>query len=192
MSSTELPVVLFETAGAWQSWLDSNHRQPTGAWLKIAKKASGLPSVSYDEAVEIALCYGWIDGQKKAFDDKYWIQKFTPRRPRSIWSLVNTERVKKLIASGKMQPAGLAQVEAAKADGRWDAAYAPQSSAEMPADFIAALEQNPKAKQFYATLNSSNRYAIFFRLNDAKRPETRAARLAKFIDQLNNGQKIIG
>lgn len=185
----DLPMVLFESDTAWEDWLRANHTQTGGLWLKIAKKASGLASVSYDEAVETALCYGWIDGQKQALDEKFWLQKFTPRRPRSVWSKVNTDRVERLVAAKRMQSAGLSQIEAAKADGRWEAAYHSSSTATVPPDFQAALDANPAAKSFFATLNSSNRYAIYYRIQSLKRPENRAAKIQKFIEMLERGQK---
>ena len=181
---SDLPIVGFASAQQWRAWLRENHGSPEGLFLRIAKKGSPETSVTYPQAVEVALCFGWIDGQSRRLDDDFWLQKFTPRRARSKWSAINRERVTQLIAEGQMQPAGLAQIEAAKADGRWDAAYAPPSTATVPADLAAALEANPKAKAFFATLNSTNRYAIIYRVNDAKRPETRARRIATFVEML--------
>jgi uncharacterized protein YdeI (YjbR/CyaY-like superfamily) len=158
--------------------------------LQIAKKGSGATSVSYAEALEVALCYGWIDGQKLPLDGRFWLQRFTPRRPKSVWSRINTQKAEALIAQGKMQPAGLKQVEAAKADGRWAAAYASQRSAAPPDDFLAELDKNPRAKAFFATLNSVNRYAIYYRIQSAKKPETRDARIAKFLAMLADHQKL--
>jgi len=158
--------------------------------LQIAKKGSGATSVSYAEALEVALCYGWIDGQKLPLDGRFWLQRFTPRRPKSVWSRINTRKVEALIAQGKMQPAGLKQVEAAKADGRWAAAYASQRSAAPPDDFLAELDKNPRAKAFFATLNSVNRYAIYYRIQSAKKPETRDARIAKFVAMLADHQTL--
>ena len=146
--------------------------------------------MTYDEAVDAALCYGWIDGQKKGFDDKYWLQKFTLRGARSIWSKINTERVEKLIKSGEMRPAGLKAVEAAKQDGRWDAAYESQKNISVPDDLEAALDQNPKAKVFFATLNNANRYAILFRIHNAKKAETRLRRIQQFVEMLERGEKL--
>lgn len=182
------PKLSFPSQKAWEDWLEEHQGETGGIWLKIAKKASGIPTVSYDEAVESALCFGWIDGQKRAFDETHWLQKFTPRRKRSVWSKVNVERVGKLTKAGRMKPAGQAEVAAAKADGRWDAAYHPQSTAEMPDDFQLALDRNPKAKQFFSTLKSSNRYTIYYRIQEARRPETRQARIDKFISNLERGQ----
>ncbi|HLQ33101.1 MAG TPA: YdeI/OmpD-associated family protein [Chloroflexota bacterium] len=158
--------------------------------LQIAKKGSGATSVSYAEALEVALCYGWIDGQKLPLDGRFWLQRFTPRRPKSVWSRINTQKAEALIAQGKMQPAGLKQVEAAKADGRWAAAYASQRSAAPPDDFLAELDKNPRAKAFFATLNSVNRYAIYYRIQSAKKPETRDARIAKFVAMLADHQTL--
>jgi len=158
--------------------------------LQIAKKGSGATSVSYAEALEVALCYGWIDGQKLPLDGRFWLQRFTPRRPKSVWSRINTQKAEALIAQGKMQPAGLKQVEAAKADGRWAAAYASQRSAAPPDDFLAELDKNAAAKAFFATLNSVNRYAIYYRIQSAKKPETRDARIAKFVAMLADHQTL--
>src|SRR5688500_13051479 len=158
MKSTELPIKPFASKTKWADWLTKQHDKSAGVWLKLAKKDSGIPSVTYEEALDVALCYGWIDGQKKGFDDKYWLQKFTPRGPKSIWSKINTEKAEKLIASGEMKPAGLKAIEAAKQDGRWDAAYASQKNINIPDDFQSALNKNKKAKAFFATLNSVNRY----------------------------------
>lgn len=188
--SDDLPVLAFATPHDWEVWLGEHHEDPQGIWLKMPKKETGIPSVTYAQAVESALCYGWIDGQKRSFDDRHWVQKFTPRRARSIWSQVNREKVAALIAAGRMQPPGLAQVERAKADGRWDAAYASQSTATIPDDFQAALDANPEARAFFGTLNGANRYAILWRIQTAKKEETRAARIATFITMLANGEKI--
>lgn len=185
----ELPVILFETSAAFAAWLAEN---PTarGLWLRLAKKDSGLRSITYAEALEVALCYGWIDSQKKTFDASSWIQKFTPRGPKSIWSKVNTEKVEALIQAGRMQPAGLRAVESAKQDGRWAAAYAAFSKAEVPEDFQAALDQHPAAQAFFATLNQTNRYAILFRIQTAKKPETRTQRIEQLIAMLERNEKI--
>ena len=186
----DLPVLLFEQQHDWAVWLDEHHGTSPGLWLRLAKKASGLQSVSYDEALEVALCYGWIDGQKKSYDDASWLQKFTPRGPKSIWSKINRAKAEALIASGRMQPAGLKAVESAKQDGRWDAAYDSPRSATVPDDFQAALDQNAKAKAFFATLNSTNRYAILFRIQTAKKAETRAKRIQEFIRMLEQHEKL--
>lgn len=188
--SMELPVLPFESKKKWTDWLAKQHSKSAGVWLKLAKKDAGIPSVMYEEALDVALCYGWIDGQKKGFDDKYWLQKFTPRGPKSIWSKINTEKVERLIARGEMQPVGLKAVEAAKQDGRWAAAYASQKNITIPEDFQAALGKNRKAKAFFATLNSVNRYAILFRIQNAKKPETRARQIQKFVEMLERGEKI--
>ena len=190
MKSTDLPILPFTSKKKWADWLAKHHDKSTGVWLKLAKKGSEIPSVTYDEALEVALCYGWIDGQKKGFDDNYWLQKFTPRGAKSIWSKINTERVEKLIKSGEMKPAGLKVVEAAKQDGRWDAAYESQKNISVPDDLQAALNQNPKAKVFFATLNSANRYAILFRIHNVKKAETRLRRIHQFVEMLERGEKL--
>jgi uncharacterized protein YdeI (YjbR/CyaY-like superfamily) len=183
-----LPIVLFETAQEWAGWLAENHASAPGIWLRIAKKAGPLDSVSYDEALDAALCYGWIDGQRKSLDDVSFLQKFTRRGPRSIWSKRNTEKAQALIRSRRMQRAGLKEVERAKEDGRWDAAYEGQARASIPPDLQAALDRNAKAKAFFATLDSRNRYAVLFRLQTAKKPETRAKRLQQFVRMLAAGE----
>ena len=182
MKPTDYPTLPFETKKKWADWLIKQYDKSSGVWLKLAKKDSGIPSVTYEEALDVALCYGWIYGQKKGFDDKYWLQKFTPRGPKSIWSKINTEKVERLIASGEMKPAGLKAVEAAKNDGRWEAAYASQKNITMPEDFQAALEQNEKANAAFAKLKSAERYSFLFRIHHAKKPETRAKRIQKFIE----------
>jgi len=181
---------MFEQQKDWAAWLDKNHATSPGVWLKLAKKASGIASVNYDEALGVALCYGWIDGQKKSYDESSWLQKFTPRGVKSIWSKVNREKVQELIESGQMKPAGLEAVERATQDGRWDAAYDSQSRASVPSDFQAELDRNAKAKAFFATLNSTNRYAILFRIQTAKKAETRAKRIEQFIRMLENHEKL--
>jgi uncharacterized protein YdeI (YjbR/CyaY-like superfamily) len=190
MKSTDLPILPFTSKKKWADWLAKQHDKSTGLWLKLAKKGSEIPSVTYDEALDVALCYGWIDGQKKGFDDKCWLQKFTPRGPKSIWSKINIGKVEKLIRSGGMKPAGLKAIEAAKQDGRWDAAYESQKSISVPDDFQAALDENPKAKAFFATLNSVNRYAILFRIHNAKKAETRTRRIRQFVEMLESGEKL--
>ena len=188
--SDNLKVLSFDTQQDWEVWLKVHHADTKGIWLKIAKKEARAPSVSYAEALEGALCYGWIDGQKASFDDTYWLQKFTPRGPKSMWSQVNCDKVTALMASGRMQPAGIRQVELARADGRWEAAYEPQSKITIPEDFQRELDNNQKAKEFFSTLNSVNRYAILFRIQTAKKPETRSARISTFIEMLANNQKL--
>jgi|SRR5947209_310064 len=185
-----LPVHSFASREAWAAWLAEHHATGHGLWLRIAKKESGIDSVSYTEALDVALCYGWIDGQKDRFDDNFWLQRFTPRKPRSKWSKANCERVTRLIDSGEMKSAGLREVEAARADGRWDAAYDGQRTAAIPDDLAQELEKNPRAREFFATLDGTNRYAILYRLQDAKKPETRSRRLAQFVAMLNEGKKI--
>jgi uncharacterized protein YdeI (YjbR/CyaY-like superfamily) len=158
--------------------------------MQFAKKDSGIPSITYKEALDEALCYGWIDGQVKKFDADYWLQKFTKRGPRSVWSKVNIGHIERLMNEGRMQPAGLAAVDAAKADGRGEQAYHSSSNAEIPADFIAAVNQHAKAKAFFETLNKSNRYAIYFRLTTAKKPETRARRFEQLLEMMKRGEKL--
>lgn len=186
----DLPVLLFTSRQDWHIWLDENHGQHKGLWLKHAKKSSGEQSVSYDEALEEALCYGWIDSQKQAYDSNYYLQKFTPRGQKSVWSKVNVAKIEALTAIGKVQPAGLAAIESAKQDGRWDAAYDSPSTSEIPEDFQAALDKNPKAKQFFETLNKANVYGFCWRVQTAKRPEARKARIERLIDMLNRGEKL--
>lgn len=189
-SLNDVPIVLFEEQAAWEAWLDENHASSPGLWLRLAKKAAGLESVSYAEALEVALCYGWIDGQKRSYDESSWLQKFTPRRARSIWSKINREKAEALIASGRMKAAGLAAVESAKQDGRWEAAYDSPSNATVPDDFQAELDKNAEAKAFFATLNSTNRYAILHRIQTARKAETRARRIQQFIEMLAKKEKL--
>lgn len=184
MPQDDLPVLGFADPGAWASWLARQHSTSPGVWLKIAKKGSGATGVSYPEALEVALCYGWIDGQKGTLDDEYWLQRFTPRKPGSRWSKINTEKAAGLIEAGRMQAAGMREVELARQDGRWDAAYAGQRAAAVPEDLERALQANDAARAFFATLSSVNRYAILYRIGDAKRPETRARRIAKYVAML--------
>jgi len=186
----DLPVLRFPDAPAWSAWLDEHHAAASGIWLRIAKKGSGVASVTYAEALEVALLYGWIDGQKQSFDEESWVQKFSPRGPRSIWSKINREKAEALIASGRMKPAGLAAVEQAKQNGRWDAAYDRQGAATVPDDLQAALDASPRAKAFFATLNSVNRYAILFRIQTVKKAETRARKIQEFVKMLEEQKKI--
>jgi uncharacterized protein YdeI (YjbR/CyaY-like superfamily) len=186
----ELSTVSFERREDWEAWLERNHAASPGVWLRLAKKGSGLPSVTRDEALEAALCYGWIDGQARSVDESVWLQKFTPRGARSIWSKINREKVEGLIGSGRMRPAGLAEVERAKRDGRWDAAYDSPSRATVPDDLQAALDASPRAREFFAALDGRNRYAILFRLQTAKKAETRARRIRDFVRMLENGEKL--
>jgi uncharacterized protein YdeI (YjbR/CyaY-like superfamily) len=185
-----LPQIPFATAAEWERWLEDNHASARGIWVRIAKKASGIESVRYPDVLDIALCFGWIDGRREALDEMHFLQRFTPRQPRSRWSRINREKVEVLTAGGRMRPAGITEVERAQADGRWDAAYAGQSVSTVPDDLQRALDSSPSAKAFFEQLNSQNRYAILYRLQDAKRPETRARRLAKFVAMLEAGEKI--
>jgi uncharacterized protein YdeI (YjbR/CyaY-like superfamily) len=184
-----LPVLAFASKEAWEAWL-AEHEAAPGVWLKFAKKSSGVASVSKSEAIETALAHGWIDGRLDPFDEQFWLVRFTPRGAKSKWSQINVATASKLLAAGRMTPAGLAEVEKAKADGRWDAAYAPQSKAEVPADLQAALEAQPAAKAFFATLKGANRYAVLYRIHDAKTEKTRRARIEKFVSMLAVGQTI--
>ena len=185
----DLPIVPFSSRGAWEAWLEGRHTTSEGLWLKIAKKRSGIETVSYDEAIEVALCYGWIDGQVRRFDEDYYMQRFTPRRPRSRWSKVNRKKATELIKRGKMKAAGLREVERAKADGRWDAAYDAPSTATVPDDLRRELEKNEKAREFFSELDGRNRYAILYQIQDAKKPETRARRIAKYAAMLAEQKK---
>jgi uncharacterized protein YdeI (YjbR/CyaY-like superfamily) len=186
----DLPTSPFPSRGEWEAWLGENHETADGLWLKIAKKDSGISSVSYAEAVEVALCFGWIDGQARKFDEDFWLQRFTPRRPRSKWSRINREKAEKLIEKGMMKPAGLREVERAKADGRWDTAYEPPSKITVPEDLRLELEKDAAARKFFRTLDSRNRYAILHRIHDAKKPETRARRIEEYVAMLAGGKKI--
>ena len=188
--AADLEIVLFADSGELEAWLEANGAESGGIWLKIAKKGAPVPSVTYDEAVELALCFGWIDSQVRRFDDTHYIQRFTPRRPRGRWSKINREKAEALEASGALRPAGAAEVKAAKADGRWEAAYEGAATAKVPDDLQAELDANPEAAAAFADLDSANRYAIIWRLGDAKKPETRARRLAKFIAMLEAGEKL--
>ena len=190
MPQSDLPVIGFAGQAAWESWLAQQHASSPGVWLKIAKKGSGATGVSYQEALEVALCYGWIDGQKGALDDEYWLQRFTPRKPGSRWSKINTEIAAELIAAGRMRPTGMREVELAREDGRWDAAYAGQRSMTVPEDLERELAGNEAARAFFATLSSVNRYAILYRIAGAKRPETRARRIAKYVAMLATHETI--
>lgn len=185
-----LPIELFASQDAWEQWLETYHERSHGIWVKISKKDSERTTVTYSEALDVALCYGWIDAQKKPYDQEMWLQKFTPRRPNSGWSKVNVDKVTQLVASGKMKPSGMKEVNAAKEDGRWDAAYESQRNFTVPEDFQHELEKNSQAKEFFETLNRQNRYAIYYRIQTAKKPETRKARVDKFIEMLANSQKL--
>lgn len=186
----ELAPTLFKSAKAFEAWLKKNHAASEGLWLKIAKRGANEPSVTYPEAVEIALCWGWIDGQKKSLDDQHYLQRFTPRRARSVWSKINVEKVQALIEAGRMQAPGQAQIEAAKADGRWARAYDGARTSTVPEDLQAALEAEPLAKAFFAGLNASNRYAILWRIQTAAKAETRARRIEQLVAMLARGETI--
>ena len=188
----DLPIKLFKTPAAWEKWLESNHAKSAGIWMQIAKKASGLSSATYQEALDVALCYGWIDGQKRPFDERTWLQRFTPRGPRSIWSKINTGKADALIKSGRMRAAGLAAIESAKASGRWESAYQPWSNPDVPPELQAALNARPNAKAFFETLRGANRYGVIFRVQTAKKPETRAKRIADFIARFEKGETLFG
>jgi uncharacterized protein YdeI (YjbR/CyaY-like superfamily) len=186
----DLPVLFFESSEKWAAWLDTNHDGSAGVWLKIAKRSAAEESVSYADALDVALCYGWIDGQKGKLDDDYWLQRFTPRRPRSKWSKINSTKATALIASGQMKASGLREIEKAKADGRWDAAYEGQRSATVPADLQRELDANKDAREFFERLSSVNRYAILYRIQDAKKPETRQRRIDKYVQMLKERKTI--
>jgi len=189
-AAADLPIHLFAGPRELEAWLEENHGSCEGVWLKIAKKGAAEPGVTYAEALQLALCFGWIDSQKRGFDDQHFLQRFTPRRPRGRWSRINREKAEVLIEVGEMRPAGLAEVEAAKADGRWEAAYEGQRAAKVPSDLQLELDANPTAAEFFASLDSANRYAIVYRLEEAKKPETRERRLRKFVAMLERGEKI--
>ena len=184
------PVIAFARVSECVAWFEANHADHTGFLLKIGKGALAPTTVGYQDALTVALCFGWIDGQKRPLDEHYWLQRFTARTSRSKWSKINREKAEALIAAGEMRPAGLRAVEAAKADGRWEAAYASSATAEVPDDLAAALATDPAAKAFFETLSSTNRFAILYRIQDAKKPETRAARIAKFVAMCHNGETL--
>jgi uncharacterized protein YdeI (YjbR/CyaY-like superfamily) len=185
-----LPRLPFASADEWEEWLEANHAQSDGVWIRMAKKSTGIESVRYPEVLESALCFGWIDGRREALDERYFLQRFTPRRPRSKWSRINREKVEQLTAAGRMRPAGLAEVERAKADGRWDAAYESQSNSTVPEDLERELDARPEARANFEKLSRQDRFAILYRLQDAKKPETRARRLADFVQMLEVGGAI--
>ena len=180
----EYPILLFRDRAHWTRWLDRHHATERGVWMRFARKGSSFTSVTYADAVESALCFGWIDGQVRKYDDDSWIQKFTPRGRKSVWSRINVERVTRLSAAGEMRPAGQAAVDAARADGRWDSAYASPSNIEEPEDFLAALHRNRKATAFFSTISKSNRYAVLWRIHTARKPETRARRIKDLVAML--------
>lgn len=185
----DLPIKRFKDQKAWEKWLVAN-ADGKGIWLQIARKDSGIASVNYAAALEVALCHGWIDGQKRGHDEQFFLQRFTPRRPRSLWSKINIAHVERLISAGRMQPGGLREVEAARADGRWDAAYQSFSGMEVPAELAEALKKNRKAKAFFDQLDKTNRYSFCWRVHTAKKAETRVARAQKFVEMLARGEKI--
>lgn len=186
----DILIIQFEHGLDWKAWLDKNHKNQEGVWIKIAKKNSGITSITHTEALDEALCYGWIDGMRKSFDAHYFLQKFTPRRKRSLWSKVNIGKIEALTATGRMHAAGLIEVELAKADGRWDAAYDSQATATIPRDLYAELERNPAAKTFYESLTKAEKYSVLWRLMTARSDKTRTARLHSMIAQLNSNMKI--
>jgi len=187
---TGLPVLAFASSAEWERWLETQPTTSKGVWLKLAKAGSAIPSVSKQEAIDGALCHGWIDGQLDKFDANHWLIRFTPRRPKGKWSQANRERALALIELDRMRPAGMMAIEQAKRDGRWESAYAPQSKATVPDDLQAALDRNPHAKRQFSQLDSHNRYAILYRVQDAKKPETRARRIEKYVAMLARGETI--
>ena len=187
-----LPIIAFSDLAALESWLEAQPSDSPGLWIKFAKSGSGIPSVSKSEAIDAALCHGWIDGQLDKYDDAYWLIRFTPRKVRSKWSQMNRTRAIELLEAGRVRPQGMAQINAAKADGRWDAAYAPASKAEVPPDLQAALDRNPTAAAFFATLTGANRYAILYRIGAVKKPETRARKIADFVAMLERHETVHG
>ena len=189
-TGTDRPIIQCASGEAWEAWLGAQPPASPGVWLKLAKAGSGIPSVSKREAIDGALCHGWIDGQSDRFNDDFWLIRFTPRRPGSTWSQVNRDRALALIDAGRMKPGGLREVEKARQDGRWDAAYAPASTATVPDDLQAALDGNAAARRFFDELDSRNRYAILYRVQDAKKPETRIQRIQKYVAMLEQGETI--
>jgi uncharacterized protein YdeI (YjbR/CyaY-like superfamily) len=189
---TERLILMFEDRAAWERWLEEQHRSADGVWLKLARKGSGHRSVTHAEALEEALRFGWIDAQKAPHDDAFWLQRFTRRGPRSKWSQINRQKATDLIEQGRMMPAGLAEVEAARQDGRWENAYASPRGATVPEDFQRALDENPAANEFFATLGSSHRYSFLYRIQDAKLPQTRERRIREYVAMLAEGRTIHG
>jgi uncharacterized protein YdeI (YjbR/CyaY-like superfamily) len=186
----DLEIVAFESPEAFQAWLGDHHADSPGIWLKLRKKSPGVVALDYAQALDVALCYGWIDGQKGRFDDQWWLQRFTPRKPRSKWSKINRDKVATLIEQGRMRPSGQAEVDHAKADGRWEAAYDGAKNATVPDDLAAALTADPAAAAFFETLDRQNRYAILYRIQDAKKAETRTRRIEKYVAMLAKGEKL--
>lgn len=191
MSSKVVPseVVEFGSAKEWEKWLARNHTKSAGVWMRMYRKSSGVRSVSTSEAVDVALCYGWITGQSKPYDEKSWLDRFVPRRPKSIWSLINTERVERLTREGRMKPAGFREVEKAKKDGRWQRAYSPPSRAKLPEDLLRELKKNPKAEAFFATLGRTSVYSIIFRLENTRSPEKREEKIGQLVEMFASGRK---
>lgn len=188
--ATDRPTIYFASQRDWEEWLEENHADSPGVWIKMAKKASGIPSVNHKEALEEALCFGWIDGQAKSLDEQYTLRMFTPRRARSTWSKINVGHIERLTGEGRLRPAGLREVDAAKADGRWDAAYSSQATIEVPEDFARALRAEPQAQQFFDSLTKAARWPFLFRLTTIKRPETRARRIVQYVELLAQGKKL--
>jgi uncharacterized protein YdeI (YjbR/CyaY-like superfamily) len=190
VTASDPTAAAFPTAAAWQDWLADHHGAADGLWLMFAKQAAPEQTLTFAEALDVALCFGWIDAQTRGLDDAYWLKRFTPRRAGSRWSKINTQKAEALIAAGRMRPAGLAEVEKAKADGRWDSAYAGSRTITVPDDLAAALAANPEAAAFFATLNSANRYAVLYRIGTVKRPETRARKIAQYVQMLAEHKKL--
>ena len=184
------PTLTCATQEDWEAWLQANCEASSGVWLRLAKKASGKTTITYAEALESALCFGWVDGQKRAESDRFWLQRFSPRTARSIWSRINTEKAQALVDSGRMRAGGLREVARAKEDGRWDRAYASPSNSVVPADLQQALDANRKARAFFDKLDRQNRYAILFRIQNVKKAETRARKIAEYVEMLSNGEKL--
>ncbi|MGH2906995.1 MAG: YdeI/OmpD-associated family protein [Solirubrobacterales bacterium] len=189
-SPDALPVTTFTDADAFETWLDANFESAAGVWIAVAKKSTGVASVSHAQALDVALCFGWIDGQRRAHDETYFLQRFTPRRARSPWSQINRDKVLALIDAGRMRPSGQAEIDRAQQDGRWEAAYAGARTSTIPEDLQRELDADPAAAAFFKTLSSQNRYSITYRLNEAKKPETRERRLAKFMAMLRSGETV--
>jgi uncharacterized protein YdeI (YjbR/CyaY-like superfamily) len=190
MATTNIPILAFDSLKKWEQWLSKNHEESAGIWLKFFKKNSGVPTITYDEALDVALCYGWIDSQLQKFDEKAYLQKFTPRRTKSIWSKRNREHIERLTKEKRMKPAGIKQVEEAKKDGRWDMAYDKPSTMQIPKDFLEELSKDEKAEDFFKTLTKANIYAISWRLQTAKKPETREKRMKTILAMLAKGEKL--
>jgi uncharacterized protein YdeI (YjbR/CyaY-like superfamily) len=186
----EQPVLFFASPEEMEAWLEEHHASSDGIWLRFAKKASGIPSIVYGEALDIALCFGWIDGQVKRLDDDHYLQRFTPRRRRSQWSKRNRGKAERLSEEGRMRPAGLAEVERAREDGRWEEAYDSPATATVPEDFQRALDEHPAAREFFESLGNTKRYSFIYRIKDAKRPETRAKRIAEYVELLGQGKTL--